>query len=226
VDGEQFGFFLMWAAIVMVVGILFVVHERMTRRRVARLGRVGRRASAVVVDYEYRRDLDGDPVPYPLVRFQAPDGHLVTAKTDLGGSLVPAIGDHVDVLYDPQRPEEAHLDSELSDQLTRLVGRIGRGLIVVGALTVVIALCIFWPAAGAVVVVVAGVVLAIVVAARRIPVRRSSPTPAARVSGWSQGAAAAGWFPDPSRRHEFRYWDGLKWTEHVVNRGAQSVDPV
>jgi hypothetical protein len=105
---------------------LFVVHERMTRREVTRLGRVGRRASAVVVDYEYRRDLDGDPVPYPLVRFHAPDGRLVTAKTDLGGSLGPAIGDHVDVLYDPQRPEEAHLDSELSDQVTRLAGRIGR----------------------------------------------------------------------------------------------------
>jgi Protein of unknown function (DUF2510)/Protein of unknown function (DUF3592) len=226
VDGEQFGFSLMWAAIVMIVGVLFVVHERMTHRRVARLGRVGRRASAVVVDYEYRRDLDGDPVPYPLVRFQTPDGRVVTAETDFGGSLVPSIGDQVAVLYDPHRPEEAHLDSQLADRLIILIGRIGRGLIGVGALTVIIALLIFWPAAGVVVLMVGGVVLAIVLAARRIPAHRPSPTPATLASGWSQGAAPAGWFPDPSRRHELRYWDGQHWTEHVFNRGAQSVDPV
>jgi hypothetical protein len=95
-DSEQFWFFLMWAAIVMFVGIVFIIHERTTRREVTRLGRVGRRTSAVVVDYEYRRDLDGDPVPYPLVRFQTPDGHLVRATTDLGGSLVPGIGDQVE----------------------------------------------------------------------------------------------------------------------------------
>ena len=144
-DSEQFWFFLMWAGIVVVVGIAFFIIERSTRREVTRLRRVGRRTSAVVVDYAYRRDLDGDPVPYPLVRFQTPDGRLVTATTDLGGSLVPAVGDQVDVLYDPHRPEQAHLDSELSDQLTSLAGRIGRGLIVVGVLTVVIALLIFSP---------------------------------------------------------------------------------
>jgi hypothetical protein len=97
---------------------------------------------------------------------------------------------------------------------------------VVGALTVVIALLIFWPAAGVAVLMVGGVVLAIVIAARRIPARRPSPTPATQAGGWSRGPAPAGWFPDPSRRHELRYWDGQRWTEHVVNRGAQAVDPV
>jgi uncharacterized protein YxjI len=36
----------------------------------------------------------------------------------------------------------------------------------------------------------------------------------------------AGWYPDPGGRHEFRYWDGTAWTEHVANRGQQSTDPV
>lgn len=34
-----------------------------------------------------------------------------------------------------------------------------------------------------------------------------------------------GWYPDPLGRHERRYWDGGKWTEHVASRGRQGVDP-
>jgi uncharacterized RDD family membrane protein YckC len=34
-----------------------------------------------------------------------------------------------------------------------------------------------------------------------------------------------GWFADPLRRHEFRYWDGASWTEHVSDAGRGSVDP-
>jgi uncharacterized protein YxjI len=37
---------------------------------------------------------------------------------------------------------------------------------------------------------------------------------------------AAGWYPDPSGRHEQRYWDGTGWTEQVASRGAQSADPL
>lgn len=36
----------------------------------------------------------------------------------------------------------------------------------------------------------------------------------------------ANWYPDPSGRHEHRYWDGSAWTEHVSNQGVASVDPV
>jgi uncharacterized protein YxjI len=34
-----------------------------------------------------------------------------------------------------------------------------------------------------------------------------------------------GWYPDPSGRHESRYYDGTQWTEHVASHGKQSVDP-
>jgi uncharacterized protein YxjI len=34
----------------------------------------------------------------------------------------------------------------------------------------------------------------------------------------------ADWYPDPSGRHEHRYWDGTRWTEHVSSHGRQSVD--
>jgi hypothetical protein len=35
-----------------------------------------------------------------------------------------------------------------------------------------------------------------------------------------------GWFPDPAARHETRYWDGARWTEHVADGQTTSTDPV
>lgn len=36
----------------------------------------------------------------------------------------------------------------------------------------------------------------------------------------------AAWHPDPTGRHELRYWDGSQWTEHVADQGVQSTSPV
>jgi hypothetical protein len=35
----------------------------------------------------------------------------------------------------------------------------------------------------------------------------------------------AGWHPDQSGRHEFRYWDGAAWTNVVSDAGVRSEDP-
>ncbi len=37
---------------------------------------------------------------------------------------------------------------------------------------------------------------------------------------------AAAWHPDPTGRHELRYWDGTQWTEHVSDQGVQTTSPV
>ena len=47
----------------------------------------------------------------------------------------------------------------------------------------------------------------------------------ARVTPASNGQLAS-WFADPSGRHELRYWDGMRWTEHVSDRGAVGQDPL
>jgi hypothetical protein len=39
-------------------------------------------------------------------------------------------------------------------------------------------------------------------------------------------APAPGWNPDPTGRHEYRYWDGGNWTDDVSDNGVTSVDPV
>jgi hypothetical protein len=36
----------------------------------------------------------------------------------------------------------------------------------------------------------------------------------------------SGWKADPTGRHQFRYWDGYRWTDRVADSGEQSSDPV
>jgi hypothetical protein len=36
----------------------------------------------------------------------------------------------------------------------------------------------------------------------------------------------AGWYPDPTRRHEYRYWEGNAWTDAVADAGSTSSDPL
>ena len=36
----------------------------------------------------------------------------------------------------------------------------------------------------------------------------------------------ADWYDDPTRRFEFRYWNGHEWTEHVARNGKQFTDPL
>jgi putative membrane protein len=38
--------------------------------------------------------------------------------------------------------------------------------------------------------------------------------------------APAGWFADPARRHQARYWNGAAWTESVADNGVTAVDPL
>jgi hypothetical protein len=40
----------------------------------------------------------------------------------------------------------------------------------------------------------------------------------------TQGSGGAGWHPDPSGRHQLRYWDGQAWTPNVSDNGQQSTD--
>lgn len=36
---------------------------------------------------------------------------------------------------------------------------------------------------------------------------------------------APGWYPDPTRRHEYRWWAN-KWTDHVGDGGRADRDPL
>ena len=38
--------------------------------------------------------------------------------------------------------------------------------------------------------------------------------------------SVSSWEPDPTGRHQYRWWDGERWTDQVSDDGAQLVDPV
>jgi hypothetical protein len=53
------------------------------------------------------------------------------------------------------------------------------------------------------------------------------PSPPASAPASSPASAAPpGWFADPARRHQARYWNGTGWTEHVVDEGSPGIDPL
>ena len=81
---------------------------------------------------------------------------------------------------------------------------------------------------------VGGVILAVAAVRRmgEIPAV-AIPTGALQSSWYSppspeigQVTASPGWQPDPSGRHEARWWDGTHWTEHVTDGGRPGLDPL
>ena len=38
--------------------------------------------------------------------------------------------------------------------------------------------------------------------------------------------SVSSWEPDPTGRHQYRWWDGERWTDQVADDGVQAVDPV
>jgi Protein of unknown function (DUF2510) len=55
------------------------------------------------------------------------------------------------------------------------------------------------------------------------PTQPASTTPTATQP--ATPAVPAGWYSDPARRYDLRYWDGSAWTEHVSRAGQQYTDP-
>ena len=52
-----------------------------------------------------------------------------------------------------------------------------------------------------------------------------APTPALPAMP-PPGLPPAGWNPDPSGRHWWRWWDGIAWTDHVADGGPVFTDPL
>jgi hypothetical protein len=49
---------------------------------------------------------------------------------------------------------------------------------------------------------------------------------AQQIAPGPNGLPVPGWYPDPSGLHDFRYWDGVAWTEHVSRAGVAGLSPV
>lgn len=146
--GQIIGFSI-GMVLVMAFGLFWVIVGRRGRRGLERLRQTGYRATGVVIDYKYERDSDGGTVPYPVVRFPGPDGGLITAVSDFGGSFIPDQGDEVAVLYDRDRPGKVHLEYAASDRTSTIFEAIGWVVMGVSAIVLLVVLLLyffFWDA--------------------------------------------------------------------------------
>jgi hypothetical protein len=60
------------------------------------------------------------------------------------------------------------------------------------------------------------------------PVRAApapTPAPPPPAAAPAAGPGAPGWAADPYGRHQWRYWDGNRWTDEVADGSTQSTDP-
>ena len=77
----------------------------------------------------------------------------------------------------------------------------------------------WWPAYGAFITVAA---LAAMTALLARPAKQPAATP--QQQAVTPSPVPPGWHPDPTQRHELRFWDGTQWTQNVSDAGQASVD--
>jgi hypothetical protein len=54
----------------------------------------------------------------------------------------------------------------------------------------------------------------------------SGPTsPPPSPTDTAHAGTAPGWLRDPFFKHEYRYWSGSEWTDHITDNGVPGVDP-
>jgi putative membrane protein len=53
-----------------------------------------------------------------------------------------------------------------------------------------------------------------------------APAFASAAVGAPVATTAPGWFADPGRRHQARYWDGTQWTVQISDDGVTGTDPL
>lgn len=64
-----------------------------------------------------------------------------------------------------------------------------------------------------------------VVPAPARPTPAPAPAPPPPVASPAAAPGAPGWASDPYGRHQWRYWDGSRWTDQVADGSTQSTDP-
>ena len=133
------------AALVVAGGFVVVgtaIVRRMRGLRVVRARAVPVTATVVGLRTETRRDSDGDTrrVVVPTVRYTDRAEQVHEVDVDLPGAYRLAVGDRVDVVYDPQDPRTALSPSGGVEVLVGVVGAFFALLGVVVGVGVLVAL--------------------------------------------------------------------------------------
>lgn len=102
-----------WAFVAAGTAIEFVAFL-LVRRSIRRL-RAGGRATGEIVGSEAATDSSGKGSPkkyyLPVIRFTSQDGRSIVFTADSGGRMEPQKGTPVQVLYNPERPHQAWVNT-------------------------------------------------------------------------------------------------------------------
>jgi hypothetical protein len=103
---------LLTSIVLLPVGSLLVLLGFLIYRRIARFRRRAVSTDGVITDFKTGQDSDGDTVYYPIFRFRTDSGQEYTICSETG-SNPPGFkkGASVGVLYDPDKPTDARLDT-------------------------------------------------------------------------------------------------------------------
>jgi len=125
-----------WAAFPIAIGAIMASGAAFMAVRQATLATAGGVAMGEVVALEPSRGSRGGTVYRPIVRFAAPQGEVTIAGEIASSPPAHRVGDLVPVLYDPDRPSAAAIDTFGERWFTPVVlGSLGLVTMAVGIFT-------------------------------------------------------------------------------------------
>lgn len=103
-------FLLRWLPpLFLVLGVVFLVVAVVTFVLTLRFVAGAERVTGTVTDVSRETDSEGEVLFYPVVRFTTAEGRTLEFRSSTGSSSPPQPGDRVEVLYDPDDPQDARL---------------------------------------------------------------------------------------------------------------------
>jgi hypothetical protein len=93
----------------LVLGVVFLVVAVVTLVLTLRFVAGAEHATGTVIDLSRETDSEGEVVFYPIVSFTTAKGRTLEFRSSTSSSFPPQPGDRVEVLYDPDDPQDARL---------------------------------------------------------------------------------------------------------------------
>lgn len=103
-------FLLRWVPrFFLAVGVVLLVVAAVTLVLTLRFVAGAERTTGTVISLSRETDSEGQVVFHPRVRFTTAQGRALEFRSSSGSSSPPRLGDRVEVLYDPDDPQDARL---------------------------------------------------------------------------------------------------------------------
>ncbi len=126
----------------LVLGVVFLLVAAVTLVLTLRFVVGAERTTGTVVGLSRETDSEGDVFFFPTVRFTTSDERTIVFRSSSGSGSPPRLGDRIDVLYDPDDPQDARLSGFFHLWLAPIVFGF------IGAVATSVSLVILWRTRG------------------------------------------------------------------------------